>query len=222
MTPERYEKLKAILNARQPDLTVLMEDVHKPRNFAAILRSCDAVGVLETHAVAPDGIPFNRPKAAAGSTRWVKMRRHQNIEDGVKYLREQGMRIIAAHPAENALDFRSYDYTQPTAIIMGSELNGLSDEALELTDDVVVIPMQGMVQSLNVSVSAALILFEAQRQRQVAGLYDKRKIDQDTYDRLMFEWGYPKLAHFYRQRKLPYPPIDEETGHLIRDEITIR
>jgi tRNA (guanosine-2'-O-)-methyltransferase len=222
MTPERYEKLKAILDARQPDLTVLMEDVHKPRNFAAILRSCDAVGTLEAHAVAPEGIPFNRPKAAAGSTRWVKIRRHRDIEEGVQALRQRGMTIIAAHPSPQALDFRDYDYTRPTAIIMGSELVGLSPRALDLTDELVAIPMEGMVQSLNVSVSAALILFEAQRQRQVAGLYDTRHIDQATYDRLMFEWGYPKLAHFYRRKKLAYPPIDAETGQLIREAITIR
>lgn len=222
MTPERYQKLKNILNSRQPDLTVLMEELHKPRNFAAILRSCDAVGTLEAHAVAPDGIPFHRPKAAAGSTRWVKIRRHNSISESVASLKARGMKIIAAHPSPQALDFRDYDYTQATAIIMGSELEGLSDEALEMTDDVVVIPMQGMVQSLNVSVSAALILFEAQRQRQEAGLYNQRHIDDETYHRLMFEWAYPKLAHFYRQKKLAYPPIDEETGHLIRDAITIR
>ena len=222
MTPERYQKLKNILNSRQPDLTVLMEELHKPRNFAAILRSCDAVGTLEAHAVAPDGIPFNRPKAAAGSTRWVKIRRHNTIAESVENLKARGMNIIAAHPSADALDFRDYDYTQATAIIMGSELEGLSDEALSMTDNVVVIPMQGMVQSLNVSVSAALILFEAQRQRQQAGLYNRRHIDDATYHKLMFEWGYPKLAHFYRQRKLDYPAIDEVTGQLIREAITIR
>ena len=222
MTPERYEKLKAILDARQPDLTVLMEDVHKPRNFAAILRSCDAVGALEAHAVAPEGIPLRRPKAAAGSTRWVKIRRHQSVAEGVQALRDKGMAIIAAHPSPQALDYRDYDYTRPTAILMGSELRGLSEEALDMTDEVVVIPMYGMVQSLNVSVSAALILFEAQRQRHEAGMYDTRRIDQASYDRLMFEWGYPKLAHFYRRKKLAYPPIDVETGQLIREAITIR
>ncbi|MDH5359175.1 MAG: tRNA (guanosine(18)-2'-O)-methyltransferase TrmH [Gammaproteobacteria bacterium] len=222
MTPERYKKLQYILNSRQPDLTILMEELHKPRNFAAILRSCDAVGTLEAHAVAPEGIPFNRPKAAAGSTRWVKIRRHNTIEESVAELKSRGMKLIAAHPSPQALDFRDYDYTQPTAIIMGSELAGLSDKALEMTDDVVVIPMQGMVQSLNVSVSAALILFEAQRQRKAAGLYDQRHIDDATYDKLLFEWGYPKLAHFYRQRALTYPPLDKESGGLIRDAITIR
>ncbi|MBD3609240.1 MAG: tRNA (guanosine(18)-2'-O)-methyltransferase TrmH [Gammaproteobacteria bacterium] len=222
MTPERYQKLQAILNSRQPDLSVLMEDVHKPRNFAAILRSCDAVGVFEAHAVAPDGIPFHRPKAAAGSTRWVKIRTHDAIEEGVQRLKSRGMTVIAAHPSPTAMDFRDYDYTQPTTIIMGSELDGLSDKALELTDETVMIPMSGMVQSLNVSVSAALILFEAQRQRQQARMYEARKIDDETYHRLIFEWGYPKLAHFYRQRKLAYPPIDEETGQLIRDAITVR
>lgn len=222
MTPQRYEKLKAILNTRQPDLTVLMEDVHKPRNFAAILRSCDAVGALEAHAVAPEGIPFRRPKAAAGTTRWVGIRRHRDVEQGVAHMREAGLNIIAAHPSPRAMDYRDYDYTQPTAILMGSELRGLSEAALAMTDELITIPMVGMVQSLNVSVSAALILFEAQRQRQLAGQYRQRRIDEDVYDRLMFEWGYPKLARFYRRKKLAYPPLDVETGQLIREAITIR
>jgi tRNA (guanosine-2'-O-)-methyltransferase len=215
MTPERYEKLKQILQRRQPDLTVLMEDVHKPRNFAAIIRSCDAVGCLETHAIAPEGIPFNRPKAAAGSRRWVKTKKHNDLESAYDFLQQKGFKIVVAHPSDNATDFREYDYTQPTALVMGSELNGLSDEAIKNADHAIVIPMQGMVQSLNVSVSAALILYEAERQRQNAGMYKQQRIDDDIYARLLFEWSWPKIAHLCRMRKIDYPKMNLETGELV-------
>lgn len=215
MTPERFQKLKKVLQTRQPDLTVLMEDVHKPRNFAAIIRSCDAVGCLQTHAIAPDGLPFNRPKAAAGSRRWVKTLRHNTLASAYRKLKIQGFNIVVAHPSKQSLDYRDYDYTQPTALVMGSELRGLSQEAIATADSSIVIPMQGMVQSLNVSVSAALILYEAQRQRQLAGLYEQRRIDDEIYRQLLFEWSWPKIAHLCRQRNIAYPDIDLDSGELL-------
>lgn len=217
MTPERFQKLKQILDRRQPDLTVLMEDVHKPRNFAAIIRSCDAVGCLMSHAVAPGGLGFNRPKAAAGSRRWVKTKNHKDIESAFQALREQNYNIVVAHPSDDAIDFRDYDYTNPTALVMGSELNGLSPRAIDEADHTLVIPMQGMVQSLNVSVSAALILYEAERQRKQAGMYNYRRIDDQTYQTLLFEWCWPKIAHHCRMRKAPYPTINVETGEITGD-----
>jgi tRNA (guanosine-2'-O-)-methyltransferase len=113
------------------------------------------------------------------------------------------------------MDFRDYDYTQPTVLVMGSELNGLSKQAIDKADYAIVIPMQGMVQSLNVSVSAALILYEAERQRKNAGLYKHRRIDDETYARLLFEWSWPKIAHLCRMRKIDYPEMDLETGELL-------
>lgn len=217
MLPERFDKLKQILDRRQPDLTVLMEDVHKPRNFAAIIRSCDAVGCLMTHAIAPDGLGFNRPKAAAGSRRWVKTKRHTSIDSAFDFLREKNFTIVVAHPSEKAVDFRDYDYTKPTALVMGSELEGLSEQAIKEANQTIFIPMQGMVQSLNVSVSAALILYEAERQRKQAGMYTHRRIDNETYKTLLFEWSWPKIAHFCRQRKIPYPEMDLQNGNIIGD-----
>ena len=214
MTPERFQKLRQILRRRQPDLTVLMEDVHKPRNFAAIIRSCDAVACLTTHAVAPEGIPFHHPKAAAGSRRWVKTKNHPDTKSAFDFLHEQGHTIVVAHPCETATDFRDYDYTKPTALVMGSELRGLSDEAIANADQAIVIPMQGMVQSLNVSVSAALILYEAERQRKNAGMYEQFRLDNDLYTKMLFEWTWPKIAHLCRMRKIDYPEMDLETGEI--------
>lgn len=214
MTPERFGKLRAILDHRQPDLTVIMEDVHKPKNIAAILRSCDAVGIHRIHAVAPHGVGIRRPKAAAGVLRYVGIQRHYDIEAALATVRAQGCRVVVAHPDERASDFRDFDYTLPTALLMGSELRGVSAAAHQLADATVSIPMQGMVASLNVSVSAALILYEAQRQRAAAGMYDSRRLDPAHYNTLLFEYAWPHLAHRYRKLGWDYPRIDLETGSV--------
>lgn len=214
MTPERFARLRAILDQRQRDLTVIMEDVHKPRNIAAIMRTCDAIGIHQLHAVAPQGVGIKRPKSAAGVLRYVRMQRHTEIRQAIAMVREQGCRVVVAHPDERAMDFREYDYTRPTALLMGSELIGVSDEALREADETVIIPMYGMVASLNVSVSAALILYEAQRQRAAAGMYDTCQFDDATYQRLLFEFAWPHLAHRYRSLGWDYPEINLETGSV--------
>ncbi len=199
-----------MLDHRQPDLTVLMDRVHKPHNLAAILRSCDAVGVLEAHAVPAEG-GFEVPAAsAAGSARWMAVRRHPDAAAAVASLRADGFRVIAAHPSGGARDYREVDYTRPTAFLVGAELHGLSDQGLRLADELVTITMVGMVRSLNVSVATALLLFEAQRQRQAAGLYERCRIEPGRYRRLLFEWGYPRLARRLREEGRPYPPVRED------------
>jgi len=214
MTPERFQCLTASLNRRQTDLSLLMEDVHKPRNFAAILRSCDAVGVLDAHAVTPGGVGFRRPKAAAGALRWLRIHRHKTFTEASEALRSQGMQLVAAHPDEGSIDFRDYDYTQPTALVMGSELRGLSQEALDSVDTCIRIPMMGMVASLNVATSASLILYEAQRQREQAGMYNHCRLPVDEYQQLLFEYAWPKIARRYRQLGWDYPEVDLETGDV--------
>ena len=126
-----------MLDLRQPDLTVLMDRVHKPHNLSAILRSCDAVGVLEAHAVPPpEGLEI--PAAsAAGSTKWVRVRRHRDVGQAMRALRADGFRLYAAHPTAGARDFRAADYTGPTAFLVGTELHGLGDDALALADEYV-------------------------------------------------------------------------------------
>jgi tRNA (guanosine-2'-O-)-methyltransferase len=188
VTEARRRRIEEVLRRRQPDLTVLLENVHKPHNLSAILRSCDAVGILEAHAVNPTGgVPtFN--ETSGGSHKWVYLRVHPDIQTAIGHLRERGFRIYATALREDALDFREVDYTQPTAILLGAEKWGVSQEALALSHGAIKIPMLGMVQSLNVSVAAAVILFEAQRQRLKAGLYEHPRLDPELYQRVLEDW----------------------------------
>lgn len=188
MTEARRRRIEEVLRRRQPDLTVLLENVHKPHNLSAILRSCDAVGVLEAHAVNPTGgVPtFN--ETSGGSHKWVYLQVHSDIQTAIGHLRERGFRIYATALREDAQDFREVDYTQPTAILLGAEKWGVSEETLALSHGAIKIPMLGMVQSLNVSVAAAVILFEAQRQRLKAGLYEHPRLDPELYQRVLEDW----------------------------------
>ncbi len=212
MNPERFQKLAQALRRRQPDLTVLMERVHKSHNLSAILRNCDAVGVLEAHTVPPaEGIQIN-PHTSAGTAKWVRLVRHRTIQAAIEELKGRGFRVLAAHPGPDAVDFRDVDYTVPTALMMGAELLGLSDEALALADLRIAIPMMGMAQSLNVSVATALLLFEAFSQRDAAQKYDESRIDPEDVKRILFEWAYPRIARHCRDRGTPYPSLGQDGG----------
>lgn len=216
MTPERFARLKRALCRRQPDLTVLMDQVNKSHNFSAILRNCDAAGVLEVHVVPPaSGLDLHHG-TSAGTKKWVQVNRHKDVGTAVTHAKAKGFTVLAAHPSETSVDFREVDYTRPTAIMMGAELHGVSPEGLALADHHVMIPMLGMVHSLNVSVATALILFEAARQRSAAGLYDTCRLDPEDFERRLFEWAYPSLASARRQEGRAYPGLTE-AGEIIRD-----
>jgi tRNA (guanosine-2'-O-)-methyltransferase len=188
MTPERKARIEEVAARRQPDLTVFMEKVHKPHNVAAVLRTCDAVGVMRAHAVpGSEGIP-KLNHTSQGAQRWVELVRHPDTVSGLTHLRTQGFRLYAAHFSDQAIDFRLPDYTEPTAIVMGTEKFGVSDEALAMVDQEIIIPMAGMAQSLNVSVATALILYEAQRQRAEAGRYEPRALDTSPWKELVEGW----------------------------------
>lgn len=197
---------------RQHDLTVCMEQVHKPHNVSAVIRTADAVGIHEVHAVWPSVRMRTMVSASAGSNSWVKVQTHRHITEAVRHLKDQGMQVLATNLSANAVDFREIDYTKPTCILMGQEKTGITAEALALADQDIIVPMVGMVQSLNVSVASALILYEAQRQRQNAGMYKRQHslLDADEQQRLLFEGGYPVLARVAKQKGLPYPHINAQ------------
>lgn len=214
MRPERFRRLRQVLARRQPDLTVLMDRVNKPHNFSAIVRNCDAVGVLEAHAVLPErGLELYHA-TSAGTRKWMRLITHADVGSAVAHLKARGFTLLAAHPADDAVDFRQVDYTRPTAFLMGAELYGVSDAGLELADRHVVIPMMGMVHSLNVSVATALLLYEAQRQRATAGMYDGVRLEGSEFRRTLFTWTHPELAARLDSVGHPYPPLDEDGAIL--------
>ncbi|NKI35027.1 tRNA (guanosine(18)-2'-O)-methyltransferase TrmH [Wenzhouxiangella sp. XN79A] len=206
MTPERRQRIEATACSRQHDLTVFMERVHKPHNLAAVLRTCDAVGIQRAHAVpGSHGLPSINT-TSQGAQRWIDLERHPDTATALGALKAAGFACYAAHFSERAVDFRSVDYTRPTALVLGTEKFGVSDEALALCDGEVIVPMAGMTQSLNVSVAAAVILYEAQRQREVAGLYAPRDPKASPQKELIERWVVRDLA----RRKTPVE--GEESG----------
>ena len=210
MTPERFQNLTRVLDRRQPDLTVLAEDVHKTHNIAALLRTCDAVGIPAMHVVSPGGEFRRHHMVAGGSTKWVQTHIHADIDAAIFELKQYSFQIIAADISEISEDYRAIDYTGPTTLLLGSERDGLSAHARSLADRHVHVPMRGLVSSLNVSVACALILFEAARQREQAGMYRQRRLDSETFARTLFEWCYPEVARRCRHKSLPYPDLNSD------------
>jgi len=216
MTPERYQRIREMLAKRQTDLTVCLENVHKPHNVSAVVRTCDAIGIHKVHAVWENQYRV-RSGTAMGSQQWVNVDTHENVTDAIGALKAQNMQVLVTHLSDKAVDFRDIDYTKPTAILFGQEKYGVTDEAIAMCDQDIVIPMVGMVQSLNVSVAAALVLYEAQRQRQIAGMYDVQHLSEEECQRMLFEGGYPVLTKVCKRKGIPYPPIDEQ-GQIAADD----
>jgi tRNA (guanosine-2'-O-)-methyltransferase len=220
MNIERYQRIQQVLKARQTDLTLCLEEVHKPNNVSAIVRTADAVGLHKIHAVWPSGKMRTLAHTSAGARNWVEVDTYDHIDAALTTLKQQKMQILVTHLSDTAVDFRDIDYTKPTAIIFGGEKFGVSQRALEQADHDIIIPMVGMVQSLNVSVASALILYEAQRQRQQAGMYqrDHSPLDEATIHRILFERGHPVLANVAKRKGLPFPLIDN-TGQIVADAV---
>lgn len=216
MSPQRLARLRHTLETRQPEFTVLMDDVFKSHNLAAIVRTCDAVGVPKVHAYSPKGDVPRHWDTTSGSARWVEVVNQPDLQTAVADIRQSypESQILTAHLSDTAIDYRDADYTKPTILLMGSEKIGPSVEAVAMADQHIIIPMTGLVESLNVSVAAAVILFEAKRQREQAGLYDQASYDEAYINTTLFEWAQPKLARYCKQHGLPYPELDED-GHVI-------
>lgn len=217
MTPERHQRIKDILNKRQPDLTVCMEGVHKTHNLAAVVRTADAIGVSDVHVIWKNERMRVSGGSAAGSQNWIDVHNYTKTEDAINELKKQNMQVLVTNLSPTAVDFREIDYTKPTAIILGQEKFGASDIALELADQDIIIPMVGMVQSLNVSVACSVVLYEAQRQRQLAGLYDTPRLPEARRQKVLFEGGHPIFAKACQRKGLPYPQIDED-GQIVASQ----
>ncbi len=188
-TKERIEKVKRVLSHRQPDLSVVLEEVKNTHNASAVVRTCDAAGILYVDIISASKEPF--PVNEAISTRaekWIDFRYHTSTEVCLRKLKDTGFKIAATHLKEKALPYTDLDYTQPLAIVFGNEAEGISDEALSLSDYIIKIPMVGMAQSLNLSVSVGIIVYEAMKQRRKKGYYDLRRLSEEEFERFMKTW----------------------------------
>lgn len=190
MTPERKEKLLSVLNKRQNDLTVVLENVSDPHNISAVMRTCDAVGVQELY-VLNTKIPRHKKwgaKSSSSAAKWLTIHQFENAEECFSSLRKKYSTILTTHLSSDAVSLHEIDFTLPLALVFGNEHSGVSEEIRKLADCNFVIPQAGIIRSLNISVACAVTLYEAFRQKSLAGHYNQRKLDDVMINKLMGEW----------------------------------
>ncbi len=185
----RRNKILRVLSQRQPDATIVMENIHDPHNVSAIFRSADAVGIPEVQLIYTNtDFPRIGKKSSSSANKWVTKRPFSSVKECYDALHGEGYRIYATRLDANAKALYDVDFTQKIAIVLGNEHAGVSDEAALLADGTIMIPMMGMIQSLNVSVAAAVTLYEMLRQRLAAGRYGTPGYAKDDFDAIHAEW----------------------------------
>lgn len=195
MTPERKARIEAVLSYRQPDCTVVLENVHDPHNIAAVMRTCDAVGVQHIY-ILNTKIPRHKKygkKSSASASGWLTIHEYQHTNVCFEDLRKRYNKIYATHlGTENNSLLYELNLTEPVALVFGNEHAGVSEEVLALCDGNFIIPQVGMIKSLNISVACAVSLYEAYRQRMLAGFYENTRLSEMEYSTLAARWGLEK------------------------------
>ncbi len=190
-TEARWEKIGEIAQQRTRHIAVVVEDIYQPHNASAVLRSCDGFGIQDVHIIEHSNTFDASSQVAAGADRWLTLHRHNylqknNTEQCFKVLKEQGYRVIATTPHKNDTNLNDLPITQKIALVFGTELNGISERAKELADGFVKIPMAGFSESFNISVSAAVCLYNITRRLRASNI--DWQLDEDKLEELKLEW----------------------------------
>jgi len=189
-TKKRKHKIRSVIEARQSSLKIIIENIHDPHNVSAIFRTCDAAGIPKVSLIYYiEKFPKIGKKSSASAFKWIERERFKSVDECYNALRKDGFKIYASHISDNAKDIYDLDFTNKIAIVLGNEHRGISEEATKLADERFSIPMYGMVQSLNVSVSAAITIYEAVRQRKIKGMYDKPNYSSTEIEEYITKWS---------------------------------
>lgn len=190
VTERRQRKIKNVLNFRQPDLRVIIERIENQHNASAILRTCDAVGVIDVDIILPKSNSFPiSPSVTTGAEKWLRLNYYNSTEECFEKLKREGFRIACTYSGRHSLKPWEMDFCQKIAIVFGNEREGVPETALSLSDFKIWIPMLGMVKSLNVSVSAGMILYEALKQRCFKKEYGKSKFSEEEFTQILKLWS---------------------------------
>ena len=192
MTPEREARLLAVLSKRQDDLTVVLENVFDPHNISAVMRTCDAVGTQDIY-ILNTRIPVHKKwgaKSSSSAVKWLTIHQYTDAVECFKALRRSYDKILTTHLAADAVNLYEIDFTGRIALVFGNEHSVVSDEIREMADGNFLIPQAGIIQSLNISVACAVCLYEAYRQKELAGHYQSRKMNDARSVELLKEWKY--------------------------------
>jgi len=187
---KRQEKIISVIKARQFSLKVVLENIHNPHNVSAIFRTCDAAGIPAVSLIYnKESFPKIGKKSSASAFKWVEKEKFKSIKECFDDLHENGFEIYASSISEDSINLFNLDLTKKIAFVFGNEHRGVSEEAEKLADKKFLIPMFGMVQSLNVSVAAGIVLFEAFRQRKESGLYGINNPESEEIIRMIEKWN---------------------------------
>ena len=192
MTPEREAKIKRVLNYRQGNMAVVLENVHDPHNISAVMRSCDAVGMQELYVLNNKISRHSKfgKKSSASVAGWLTVHQYQDTKECMEIIRGKYDQVLATHLGATSRSLYELDLTGSVALVFGNEHAGITTECLDYCTGNFIIPQGGMVQSLNISVACAITLYEAFRQRLKAGGYQgEPNLNPVEYERLAKKWG---------------------------------
>lgn len=192
ISTERLQKLQRVLEKRQYDITVVLEHVHDPHNISAVMRSCDAVGVQVVHIIPqPETKQKLGKKSSASASKWLDLIYHEDTACCIKELKKEGFKVLSSKldSEMKSTDLYSLNFNDKLALIFGNEHEGVSNLAVELADGNFHIPQFGIIESLNISVAAAVSLYEALRQRRTGGQY-KGDSNHQRLENKLIEWSH--------------------------------
>lgn len=192
MTPERRERLLAVLDKRRSDITVVLENVFDPHNISAVMRTCDAVGVQEIYVLNTRIAPHRKwgTKSSSSASKWLTIHQFTDAIQCFEMLRKKYARILTTDLTSDAVSLHNIDFLPSIALIFGNEHDGVSEEIRHMADGNFIIPQVGIIKSLNISVACAVTLYEAFRQKNQAGQYDHRNLPVEQFNGLLLEWGF--------------------------------
>lgn len=191
MTPEREKRLKFVLNKRQNDLTVVLENVFDPHNISAVMRTCDAVGIQDIHVLNTRISKHKKwgARSSSSAAKWLTIHQHSDAAVCFSELRKQFPLILTTHLGASSVSLYDLDFTSPIALVFGNEHDGVSEEIRAFADGNFIIPQTGMIRSLNISVACAVTLYEAYRQKLAAGHFERVKLQDNEYATLWKNWS---------------------------------
>jgi tRNA (guanosine-2'-O-)-methyltransferase len=192
MTPERFERLTSVLNKRQPDLTVVLENVFDPHNISAVMRTCDAVGIQDIYILNHKILPHKKwgAKSSSSAAKWLTIHQFTDANECFAELRKKYKKIYATHLSTDAVGLHELNLIEPVALVFGNEHSGVSEEIVAMADGNFIIPQVGIIKSLNISVACAVTLYEAFRQKTIAGHYKSPKLEEAYLKDLQSQWGF--------------------------------
>jgi tRNA (guanosine-2'-O-)-methyltransferase len=188
-TEARMARFRAVAAKRQGDLTIILENVHDPHNISAVLRTCDSVGIPEIFVIQNDPRSISQfdNSASASASKWVKVHLFEDVKECLQAVRSKYKIILATVIQTDARNIYHVDFTESVAVVFGNEHDGVSTGLLDESDGLITIPQFGMVRSLNISVAAAVVLYECLRQRLVRNLYDVNQTTTESEKKQLLE-----------------------------------